>query len=626
MPVQSIIGSAITASAQNQIQTLLGGIGRSAIYLGNTILPNQTLDVTDYINLFRLRCLHPNHFQKEMLELGFDVSAIDAKEFKLCQRINADQIGIRDSTFQTAFNPVEKSIVLSKNLPSIDELIVLLNRGQISYKLAYWMAKIQLGGESELATEMLKLRYQIPGPSDLVSFAVRDCFTPEIVQTFEYAKELPTAILQYMEAQGLGGEIDMPMPPNATTTEGPETRKKPKWFDMYWWSHWQLPSLQQGYEMLHRLYKDSKYGPSPEANADTYFTPANLELLQKANDYPTFWRKRLQTISYNPLTRVDIRRMFEVGVLKEDNDNHEVFHAYKKLGYSDDDAQRLTDFTLRLSKKDIIHVSLKLADDLYVQGTIEKSEHQRYLNALGYSNDDVTAHVTALDLQMKHDEVKSQLLDIRKGYMEGNYTVDDLETVMRKIPIREEAIKRYLRIWKLNRNARHKYVSAQKALTLYIKNIVTYDEAFNRLTNLGYLQAEINALFQEAQQDANEKQAKQQAALATKLAKAQEQAAKKAKKAIDDANKMAEKRKQAIAKALEKHTAKQLAAYTDKNITAFFDAGFLSDDDVAAILYAKGWDDIAVNAYIQDLEESKTNGKAKTTTQSTTQEAQQPTS
>ncbi|GAH21078.1 unnamed protein product, partial [marine sediment metagenome] len=66
-----------------------------------------------------------------------------------------------------------------------------------------------------------------------------------------------------------------------------------------------------------------------------------LSRLLKSLDIMPFWRDKLTEISYNPLTRVDVRRMYKLGVL----DESEVKKSYLNIGYNENDAEKMTAFT-----------------------------------------------------------------------------------------------------------------------------------------------------------------------------------------------------------------------------------------------------------------------------------------
>ncbi|GAI69295.1 unnamed protein product, partial [marine sediment metagenome] len=84
-------------------------------------------------------------------------------------------------------------------------------------------------------------------------------------------------------------------------------------------------SILQGFEMLHR----------------DVITPEQLNSLFMATDIMPWWREKLQAISYSPLTRVDVRRVFKMGII----DREQVYRTYLDLGYNEEKAEWLTSFT-----------------------------------------------------------------------------------------------------------------------------------------------------------------------------------------------------------------------------------------------------------------------------------------
>lgn len=154
-----------------------------------------------------------------------------------------------------------------------------------------------------------ELAYQIPPVADIITMAVREAFTPEIAGRFGQYEGLPTQYVEWVGKKGLSRE----------------------WAERYWAAHWSLPSPQQGFEMLQRGV----------INRD------ELALLLRALDIMPFWRDKLVQISFNPLTRVDIRRMYSLGVLNE----NEIHKAYQDIGYNSENAARLTTFTVKLTEQ-----------------------------------------------------------------------------------------------------------------------------------------------------------------------------------------------------------------------------------------------------------------------------------
>ncbi|KKK54448.1 hypothetical protein LCGC14_3084650, partial [marine sediment metagenome] len=154
----------------------------------------------------------------------------------------------------------------------------------------------------------------IGGPSDMIRWAVREVFTPEIVAELGLADEFPSEFVA--EAAKIG--MDEPIAKNE------------------WMAHWVLPSIQQGFAMLHRRVK------KPDGST---FEIEDMDRLLRVQDVMPFFRGMLTQIAFRPFTRVDVRRMHKMGVL----DATEVKSAYMDIGFDDEKATAMTEFTIQFN-------------------------------------------------------------------------------------------------------------------------------------------------------------------------------------------------------------------------------------------------------------------------------------
>src|SRR3972149_8120386 len=117
----------------------------------------------------------------------------------------------------------------SASPPAPGETLDLLNRGDFSEAEAR-KALQDSGIRAEYIDSILGLRNQIPGASDVLRFALREVYNPELVARYRMLEGFPDAAQADARRAGLD----------------PETMLK------YWAAHWTLPSREQGYEMFHR--------------------------------------------------------------------------------------------------------------------------------------------------------------------------------------------------------------------------------------------------------------------------------------------------------------------------------------------------------------------------------------
>jgi len=169
-------------------------------------------------------------------------------------------------------------------------------------KYAKYFSDLMDQGWSDDRQELLKFVTQvIPQAPDIIRFALREVYTPEIAEKYGQFQDIPTDAYADAEKAGL---------PKDT-------------FDKFWAAHWYLPSSSEGFEMLHR----------------GVITEDELKALLKANDIMPFWRDKLINISWNVPTRVDVRRFWELRTI----DEKRLREIYTSMGYH---GQDLEDYVL----------------------------------------------------------------------------------------------------------------------------------------------------------------------------------------------------------------------------------------------------------------------------------------
>lgn len=208
----------------------------------------------------------------------------------------AEAVGVTPAQF-------ELYVANTGNPPGNDEALDLWNRGVLD-EADVDRALAQSNLKPEWFEAFKERRYFIPTVADLVRFAVREVFTPAIRAQYGLDDEFPSDF----EREGLKRGLS------------------PEWARAYWAAHWELPSIEQGYRMLHRSVIDA----------------GELDVLLRTKDVMPYWRERLTEIAYLVPGRVDLRRMFRADVI----DEAAVERGYLDLGYAPDAARTLTDFAV----------------------------------------------------------------------------------------------------------------------------------------------------------------------------------------------------------------------------------------------------------------------------------------
>lgn len=257
-------------------------------------------------------------------------------------------------------------------LPTDTDLLASWLRGDLTEE-GLDQAFFQRGYSPGHAGNLKRLARVIPPVQDLITMAVREVFTPEIAQRFGQFEDFPEAFKAWAEKHGLSEE----------------------WARNYWAAHWRLPSAEQGFEMLHR-------GVVGEGD---------LDILLRSLDVMPFWREGLKRIAFNPFTRVDIRRMHQLGIL----DEAAVHRAHLDIGYDEEKARALTEFTIRLNKRrpaeddeELGRLSRASVIGFYTDGILSKEKAFELLVGMGHTADAALLYLQSADLDKQRSERKAE--------------------------------------------------------------------------------------------------------------------------------------------------------------------------------------------------------------------------
>lgn len=260
-------------------------------------------------------------------------------------------------------------------------LRVLLMRGYISEE--WYLNQMAKHGFTEGKADgyFLAGQYYPPAP-DFIRFGVREVFREEIVEQYGYDEDYPIDIEEPAAKAGMDSETL-------------------KW---YWRAHWDIPSPQMGFEMLHRKKINQQ----------------ELRTLLKIADFAPGWIDKMIAISYSPYTRVDARRMYELGVLNDD----EYVAALEEIGYAPEKAEKLLEWTqLRTADPDRDLTKSQIIQAFRL-GLIDEADAVKYLQGLFYDKTEAELLVRLENRKEELKVVEEQVKLARLKYVEGFSTVD----------------------------------------------------------------------------------------------------------------------------------------------------------------------------------------------------------
>ncbi len=303
-----------------------------------------------------------------------------------------------------------------------------------------------------------ELAYQIPPIADIITMAVREAFTPAIAEKFGQYEDFPRELEVWAGKKGLSAA----------------------WAKRYWAAHWSLPSPQQGFEMLHRgIINDGE-----------------LDMLLRALDVMPFWRERLKGMAFRRLTRIDIRRMYNVGVL----DETEVYEAYLELGYNERDARRMSDFTI----KQVLSTQSKFttADIVtaYSKYMINRNEASSLLKDVGVRTENISFILTSAELERDWKLTEAKISAIRNLYKREVYTPDTTRSELLRLDMPAERVDVLMAQWYIDEKDKPpRYWTTAQTLAFVKAQLITPERGITELANIGYDTEHIAVYMKEAE-------------------------------------------------------------------------------------------------------------------------------
>jgi hypothetical protein len=357
LPILAILGGAMTGFA---FATQVPPLARTMQYGMNSLMPNLELDPST-LTILRMRgTISDDEYYNVMKKQGYDKAHADLY-------------------YASAKMRVER-----------DALLTLKWRGEIK-EAEYYQHMQEIGWTKEQIDLYEKAAKYYPPAPDLVRFAVREVYTPEIIKKYGLYEDLPPKFIDEAKKVGMSEE---------------QARN-------YWAAHWILPDITLGYEMLHRGVIDED----------------DLMTLMRVSDIMPYWRDKLKAISYLPYTRVDVRRMYGLGVLNEED----VKRSYLDLGYDEEKAEKMTQFTIADALPEEKTLTKAQIRNGWEYGELKDGDTIKLLVSLGYTQD-LANYILSLWKHEKIDkEIKAKVELYKAQYSKGVINYDTLRDRLSKL-------------------------------------------------------------------------------------------------------------------------------------------------------------------------------------------------
>jgi len=349
-----------------------------------------------------------------------------------------------------------KILTSSLRLISPDMIRMLYLRGEID-EATHDKLLASHGFPDEHIQYAKKLYEIIPPVSDIITMAVREAFSPEIAERFGQYEDFPEEFAEWAAKQGLSRE----------------------WAERYWAAHWALPSVMQGYEMLHR----------------GIITEDELKMLMRALDIMPFWRDKLIQMSYSPFTRVDVRRMYRDGVI----DREDVKRTYLDLGYDDWHAEKLTEWTITEALSEERKLCRSLIEGLYKRRIFTREEAKEALIAVKYREEVAEAILAKVDYDIEYQYKNRIIAAVKKQYIRGIIDENQAITKLGRANLLATEIEQLIYEWQLEKEAQIRWLTPGEIKSLARKKIIGHDVFIDKMTQIGYTRDDAELLWEDTQ-------------------------------------------------------------------------------------------------------------------------------
>lgn len=432
-PKITLIGELLLMGGGIILGIILGAtepVRREFSYLSDNIIRSNRLDAGIGFQVARRTPSLLDDIVKGLRDLGY----------------SNDIISGLDAITRPVLNPAElETLRRRENISGDDYVNEMLAQG-------YTFERIE---------QISALYNRIPDVPDLIRFAVREAFSEDIIAKYGYYEGFPEEIVQWAEKQGLNRE----------------------WVLRYWAAHWNPLSPQIAFQMLQRLRP---------GQTNTPFTDDDLDTVLRIADYPPHYRNWLKEVSYNPLTRVDVRRMYETGDLDEDG----VYNAYRDDGYNDKNARLLTNFTIKYNKQTQKGLSQSKILSAYTKGMISQSDCKDKLTNIGVSIQDAEFYISLADYDIAQDQSDIMLSLARDLFVNGVIDEGELSGRLGNLNLPAERMQALQELWAVQREAKMNFPSRSELDDFYRRDIIGETDYREYLKKNGYRYQEIDLYVQ----------------------------------------------------------------------------------------------------------------------------------
>jgi len=333
-------------------------------------------------------------------------------------------------------------------------------RGIISQELMYERMR-ELGYTDTRTKEIIQTWTLLPPPADLFTMVAHEAFEPDIYEELGLNQEFPTEQVEWLKQQGISED----------------------WARKYWIAHWNQPSLEMGFEMFHRGVIDWN----------------TLDVLFKTVEIPPYWREKLTQIAYNPLARVDVRRMHETGDLSDD----ELVKAYLANGYSPENALKMASFTIKYNAQNDRDLTKSTILTSYREGLISRADALQLLKDSDYSEHIADYYLTLEEFNKEKEIQDIQINNLKEQFLLGLISEVQTRDTLNKAGLLGDKVNALMDQWSIQLYKYQRLPSKSDLDRFLMTGIIKENEYIETMQQLGFAFRHIQLYLEDLKGDLN---------------------------------------------------------------------------------------------------------------------------
>lgn len=369
---------------------------------------------------------------------------------------------------------VDVARLASERRPDLGDLLRLWLReqvgdGEIDDRLR------QVGVAPGAVSEFKALAQEIPGPGDLVRFALREAWRDDVAQRWGYDADFVPEFGEWMTRQGYSED----------------------WARRYWRAHWAIPSIGQGFEMMHR----------EEISED------ELRDLLKVNDLAPGWIQPLMNIARPVPGRIDRRYAYREGELTD----AELFQLYKFDGYDDKWARVLTDTTIGMAISETKGLTRASIEKAYKVGRMSREEALAMMADLKIQRDIAEFYLDQADYDRADELLDLRIDAVEKQYKAGTISESAAWDQLGSLGLGGDEIEARLDVWRASVRVSTRVPTKTDLAAWFKEGTIDPTEYRDRMGLLNYPAADVDLYLsslamqrQEVAEDAERKAREEQ--------------------------------------------------------------------------------------------------------------------